>query len=119
MHSSVGTVKKGWGQERIWVSNDSYCGKFLDFNEGARFSMHFHVDKVETWYCMSGKFEIELIDTEDASIHAERFLPGQVWSNARFEPHRIICIEAGTILEVSTPDNPKDNYRVMKGDSQK
>jgi hypothetical protein len=119
MHSNVGIVKKGWGRERIWASNELYCGKFLDFNAGAQFSMHFHVDKHETWYCMFGKFEIEWIDTEDASLHSERFLPGMTWTNNFFVPHRIVCIEEGTILEVSTPDNPKDNYRVMKGDSQK
>ena len=28
-------------------------------------------------------------------------------------------VEEGTIIEVSTPDSVEDNYRVMKGDSQK
>ena len=40
-----GTVVKGWGTEEIWATNDKYCGKFLHFNEGATFSMHFHKDK--------------------------------------------------------------------------
>ena len=42
-------VSKGWGSEFIWESNDLYCGKFLNFKEGARFSMHFHKEKDETW----------------------------------------------------------------------
>jgi len=33
-------------------------------------------------------------------------------------PHRVTCLEAGTILEISTPDSVEDNYRVMPGDSQ-
>ena len=34
-------------------------------------------------------------------------------------PHQIVCIEEGTICEVSTPDSVEDNHRVAKGDSQK
>ena len=45
-----GLVPKGWGSEFIWATNDKYCGKFMDFNTGAKFSMHFHKDKEETWY---------------------------------------------------------------------
>jgi len=33
-------------------------------------------------------------------------------------PHQLICIEAGTVVEVSTYDDPDDNYRVIPGDSQ-
>jgi len=117
--SQVRGVKKGWGKEVIWVSTPDYCGKFMHFNTGARFSMHFHKTKRESWLCISGKFEIEYIDTKDASLHAHRFLPNNVWTNNELEPHRIICIEEGIILEVSTADNPDDNYRVQKGDSQK
>lgn len=117
--NSVGKIEKGWGSEEIWASNEYYCGKFLNFNTDAKFSMHFHRKKIETWYCISGKFEIETIDTDDAQLTSHRFLPGMVWTNDRLEPHRIICIEKGTIMEVSTADDPKDNYRVLKGDSQK
>jgi hypothetical protein len=34
-------------------------------------------------------------------------------------PHQLECVEAGTVIEVSTPDSVEDNYRVGKGDSQK
>jgi hypothetical protein len=34
-------------------------------------------------------------------------------------PHQLICVEEGTVVEVSTPDSVEDNYRVMPGDSQK
>jgi hypothetical protein len=33
--------------------------------------------------------------------------------------HQLVCVEQGTIIEVSTPDSVEDNYRVGKGDSQK
>ena len=114
-----GEVKKGWGSELIWVTNDKYCSKFLNFNEGAKFSMHFHREKEETWYVLSGKFEIEVIDTHNADVHKKIIGVGSVHHNDPLVPHRITCLEEGTIIEVSTPDSIADNYRVGKGDSQK
>lgn len=114
-----GFVEKGWGNELIWATNDKYCGKLLKFNTGAKFSMHFHSEKDETWYVISGKFIVRYIDTTDASTHEAELNAGDVWHNKPLMPHQVICIEEGTLIEVSTPDSIEDNYRVMPGDSQK
>ena len=114
-----GKVTKGWGQEEIWVTNGDYCSKFLHFEAGSMFSMHFHAEKVESWYVISGKFVVEWISTSNAKIHQKTLCVGDTWHNERHVPHRLICLEQGTILEVSTPDSIEDNYRVMPGDSQR
>ena len=114
-----GKVKKGWGSEEIWVTNDKYCGKLLHFNTGAKFSMHFHAEKEETWYVLSGKFQVRYIDTKTADEYVNCLGVGDVWHNNTLVPHQLICFEAGTIIEVSTPDSVEDNYRVARGDSQK
>ena len=113
-----GFVAKGWGSELIWATNDKYCGKLLKFNQGAKFSMHFHAEKDETWYVLDGLFQVVFIETKDASVHDAILKPGTTWRNRPLQPHQIICLEAGTIIEVSTPDSVEDNYRVGKGDSQ-
>ena len=113
-----GEVAKGWGSETIFVSTDQYCGKLLNFNKDAKFSMHFHREKDETWYVLSGEFIVRWIDTTDATMHQEELHPGRTWRNPPCLPHQVICIEAGTLLEVSTPDSVEDNYRIQKGDSQ-
>lgn len=113
-----GYVEKGWGHELIWATNDKYAGKLLKFNTGAKFSMHFHAEKDETWYVLSGKFSVFYIDTKDASIHEAQLNPGEIWHNKPLLPHQLVCIEEGTIIEVSTPDSVEDNYRVAPGDSQ-
>lgn len=114
-----GFVEKGWGHEFIFATNDKYCGKLLKFNQGAKFSMHFHAEKDETWFVLDGKFEVKFINTKDAS-HGSAFLnSGDVWRNEPLFPHQVICLEAGTLIEVSTPDSVEDNYRVLPGDSQK
>ena len=114
-----GLVGKGWGSEEIWATNDKYCGKMMHFNKGSKFSMHFHAEKDETWYVLSGDFEVRWIDTKDASYKTEKLVQGDVWHNPPLMPHQLICYAAGTIVEVSTPDSVEDNYRVLPGDSQK
>jgi mannose-6-phosphate isomerase-like protein (cupin superfamily) len=113
-----GIVKKGWGGEYIFATNDKYCGKIMYFHQGAKFSMHFHSEKDETWLVMQGRFEVKYIDTADASMHSEILNEGDTWRNFPLEPHQLICLEEGIIVEVSTPDSVEDNYRVGKGDSQ-
>ena len=116
---SEGFVEKGWGHELIWATNDKYCGKLLKFNEGAKFSMHFHAEKDETWYVLSGKFRVRFIITDTAEVQEIELQPGDVWRNEPLFPHQVICEEAGVIIEVSTPDSVEDNHRVLPGDSQK
>jgi quercetin dioxygenase-like cupin family protein len=81
--------------------------------------MHFHAVKDETWYVLSGKFEVKYIMTQDASQRTEILEEGATWHNLPLEPHQLICLEEGVIIEVSTPDSVEDNYRVLPGDSQK
>jgi mannose-6-phosphate isomerase-like protein (cupin superfamily) len=114
-----GFVEKGWGHEFIFATNDKYCGKLLKFNKDARFSMHFHSEKDETWFVLSGKFLVKYIDTKDASHHERELSQNDVWHNPPLFPHQVICLEEGILIEVSTPDSVEDNYRVAKGDSQK
>jgi mannose-6-phosphate isomerase-like protein (cupin superfamily) len=65
----TGRVEKGWGSEEIWASTDKYCGKLMRFTAGARFSMHFHAEKDESWYVLDGLFKVVFIETKDASQH--------------------------------------------------
>jgi mannose-6-phosphate isomerase len=114
-----GFVKKGWGHELIWATNNKYCGKMMKFNKGGKFSMHFHREKDETWYVLDGVFHVHWINTLNADMITTKIVAGDVWHNDPLLPHQVECIEEGTIIEVSTPDSVEDNYRVMPGDSQK
>ena len=113
-----GFIEKGWGHELIWATNEKYCGKLMKFNKGSRFSMHFHKEKDESWYVLDGKFDLLTIDTTDASVKKSRLEAGDVWRNEPLLPHQLICLEEGTVIEVSTPDSVEDNYRVAKGSGQ-
>jgi len=111
-------VPKGWGHEIIFVNNDLYCGKILHFKRDAKFSMHYHLKKKETWYVASGRFRFKYIDTRTADIIETTLEIGDTITNEVGEPHQIICLEEGDIFEVSTTHFDSDSYRVIKGDSQ-
>ena len=112
-------IPKAWGAEIVIHNDEEYCGKILRFNSGAKFSMHFHIKKKETWYVSSGKFKLHWIDTKTADEHYSELNVGDIIEVERGDPHQLYCEEAGDIFEVSTPHFDDDSYRVRKGDSQK
>jgi uncharacterized RmlC-like cupin family protein len=114
-------IEKGWGREMIFADMPNYCGKFMIFDkEGSRCSMHFHAIKDETWYVQRGSFIVKWIETKDASVHEHVLCAGNNWHNPPLMPHQLIALEDNScIVEVSTHDDPNDNYRVAVGDSQK
>lgn len=115
-----GKVDKGWGYEIIWATNDQYCGKILVFERiGAKFSMHFHKEKDETWFVNAGKFKLRLMNLENGDIKEIELGEGDTWHNPPMCPHQLEALEPNSmIFEVSTADSVEDNYRIFPGDSQ-
>ncbi len=110
-------VSKGWGEEVI-IHNGNYCGKILSFHPGAKFSMHFHMQKSESWYIASGEFILRYIITNNAKEHKVHLFPGMIVNISPGDPHQLIAITEGDIFEVSTKHFDSDSYRIEKGDSQ-
>ena len=111
-------VPKKWGEEIIIHNGDDYCGKILRFNTGAKFSMHFHIKKKETWYVASGKFLLIWIDTSDSTEKERELNVGDIIEVDRGDPHQLLSTTGGDIFEVSTQHFDDDSYRIRKGDSQ-
>ena len=112
-------VPKGWGEEIVIENNDMYCGKVLVFKEGCKFSMHYHMNKDETWYVEEGEFIYRWIDTEIGQINEDQLSEGDVVRQRPEQPHQIKALTDGRIFEVSTHHEDSDSYRVIPGDSQK
>lgn len=113
------TVEKGWGQEFWIVNNEKYCGKILQFNAGSKFSMHYHVNKEETFYVLKGHLIIKYYDLTNAEQKMEHLACGDIVDIPPCNPHKIEAIEDSTIIEISTHHEDSDSYRIGKGDSQK
>jgi len=112
-------IPKGWGHEIIFENNELYCGKLLCFKKGAKFSMHYHMIKDETWYVQEGEFIYRWIDTETAEVNSEVLVPGDSVRQLPGQPHQLEALTEGIIYEVSTTHFDSDSYRVWKGDSLK
>jgi hypothetical protein len=115
-----GVVKKGWGYELIWATNDKYCGKIIVFEKaGAKSSMYFHREKDKTWFVNNGLFKLRYIDTSTATVYEQDLKEGDVWHSTLLMPHQLICLQDNSsITEVGTPDNISDNYQISPGDDQ-
>jgi mannose-6-phosphate isomerase-like protein (cupin superfamily) len=113
------TIPKGWGREIIIENNEMYCGKILEFKKGCKFSMHFHMEKDETWWVEKGNFYYSFIDTETALKQSMTISPGWVVRQYPGQPHQLEALTDGKIFEVSTHHKDSDSYRVSPGDSQK
>ena len=111
-------VPKGWGEEIIIENNEKYCGKILIFKQGCKFSMHYHMNKDETWWVEYGEFLYRWIDTETAEMNEVKLEEGDVVRQRPGQPHQLEAISNGRIFEVSTHHEDSDSYRVIKGDSQ-
>lgn len=108
-------VPKGWGFELIIHNDEEYCGKILHFHKNAKFSMHYHIKKKETWYVNSGSFIFSWIDTETAQKHTQTLNRGDVVTIPRGMPHQLEALEHGEIFEISTQHFDTDSYRIEKG----
>jgi len=113
------SVPKGWGEEIIIENNEKYCGKILIFKQGCKFSMHYHMNKDETWWVEYGEFLYRWIDTETADVNETKLREGDIVRQRPGQPHQLEAISNGRIFEVSTHHEDSDSYRVSPGDSQK
>lgn len=112
-------VPKKWGSEEWLCNNEEFCGKILTFKPDKQFSMHFHRNKREVFYVLSGFLELHTIDTKTAHERTVYLNDGALVEIPRLLPHRLIARSNATIIEFSTHHEDSDSYRVAPGDSQK
>ena len=110
-------VEKPWGYE-IWLANNSdynYCGKILHINEGHSSSMHFHGNKHETFYILSGGLRVDYINTENAVLQSVVLGEGDTLEIDILQPHKLIPLgNSGVdIIEVSTLHEDEDSKRIF------
>lgn len=90
-------IDKPWGYEKVLIFTEKYLTKELYIKEGFRTSFHYHNEKDETMYIMSGSGYIEFEDRKEyfGPNDSIRIKPGIV--------HSIVATENVTLHEVSTP----------------
>ena len=105
----VQLVKRDWGSEECLINNELYCCKYLNLKKDYRCSIHYHIDKDETFYILKGEVLLELFGT------SKIMKKGDVYRITPYTLHRFIGIKDSVILEVSTHHDDNDSYRILVG----
>ena len=116
--NEIKVIKKGWGNEIWMVNNKKYCGKILNFHKSSKFSMHYHLNKDETWYVNKGEFIFRYINGDNAEVVEQILKEKESIRIPPGLPHQLECKGGGSIIEISTQHFEEDSIRVWKGDSQ-
>jgi mannose-6-phosphate isomerase-like protein (cupin superfamily) len=104
------SVSKNWGHEEL-IYNGAYCFKKLVYEKAIASSLHYHLNKHETFVVQDGEFELELVgSTRMLQAMDYVVLPPMT-------PHRIRCFVQGTILEVSSHDDSSDCVRLIPSET--
>lgn len=113
--------KKVWGQETWIVNNDEYCGKLLDIDLGAMCSVHYHLAKHETFYCLSGRVLLMLWPGYDPAegVHLTQYqyqtlLAGDSIEIPRGLPHSFKGMRRSRMIEFSTHHDDNDSIRLTQ-----
>jgi mannose-6-phosphate isomerase-like protein (cupin superfamily)/predicted DNA-binding transcriptional regulator AlpA len=95
-------VAKPWGFEIWWAVTDSYAGKILHVEEGARLSVQYHEHKDESCYVLSGLVRLRIGKTLE-KMSVREIGPGGCWRVPPLDIHSLEAVETSEVLEVSTP----------------
>ena len=102
--NNVVRVDKPWGYELHWVPEGKpFMGKIEHISAGARMSLQVHDQKQESWFMMSGKAKVVWEDDTGKMVETE-LEPGNGYSTAVGQKHRLVGITDCDIIEVSTPE---------------
>ena len=109
-------IKKVWGEEKIVVNSDKYCGKFLYVKKGYQCSLHYHKLKDETFFILSGSVWFEekaKIDVKMGYVSGYMLKSGDVKRLPPMTIHRFSAVDEDcVIIEFSTPHKDSDSYRL-------
>ncbi len=115
----VKIVKKAWGTEYWLENNDEYCGKILDFDEGAELSNHMHIKKRESWWVEWGQIELFYFDYEFGIQKSMILNSGETVEIPRLTFHKVKAIKQSRVFEISTTHSDSDSYRISPSKSGK
>lgn len=109
-------VPKIWGQEKIIVNNELYCGKLLTIKKDGHLSLQYHLKKDETLYVVHGTVGFTWINTETATSETVFLEPGACRRLFPGTIHQFFNVgdKPVVLLEISTFHEDNDTYRISR-----
>lgn len=113
-------VEKAWGHE-IWLANnkeEDYCGKILFIKQGHHTSMHYHLEKHETFYVLEGTLRVDMLrDRKKSTAHPFTMTVkrGESMEMERGQAHSLMAnSEDVTLIEISKFHKDEDSHRLYR-----
>ena len=113
-------VEKDWGNE-LWLANnekEDYCGKILFIRKGHHTSMHYHLEKHETFYVIEGTLRVDMLrDRKKSTAHpfTMTIKQGESMEIERGQAHSLVASSANvTLIEISKFHKDEDSHRLYK-----
>ena len=110
-------VRKRWGSETWFANNElhDYCGKILRIEAGHSTSMHFHLEKHETFFILEGTLQVDWVETESGDVKTTLVNSDECMEMPRGVPHKLIANDEHVrLIEASTFHRNSDSFRVWK-----
>jgi len=101
-------VKKDFGYELIWASNENYGAKIIVFEKPGKTDFFYQIQTEKTWFVNEGQFFVKWVDTSNGSLYQQELKPGSVYECKTLVPVCLECVSnAGSISETNngTYDN--------------
>ncbi|MTI94686.1 MAG: cupin [Firmicutes bacterium] len=96
-------VEKPWGTEEWIAHNEFYVLRILNIKKGARVSLQYHEQKVESLYIDKGS-AIYTFQRPGGEVEERIIKAGDILEHRPYEIHREEALEDMRIIEVSTPE---------------
>ena len=113
-------VDKDWGYE-LWLANnenENYCGKILFIEQGKSTSMHYHLEKHETFHVVEGFLSVDMLQDKDEPDHQPLTITCEEGKSMEMERGRAHKLRASkghvTLIEVSNFHRDEDSHRLYR-----
>ncbi|MHA2010071.1 MAG: cupin domain-containing protein [Candidatus Hodarchaeales archaeon] len=121
-NAPVYVAEKGWGKE-VWMENrqePSLCFKYMMLEHNKRCSLHYHLEKDELFFVISGSMMFIWIDPETSEEKHLELRSGDSVFVPKGLAHQFggVSEKSCHFIELSTFHADEDSYRVRPGSSQ-
>jgi quercetin dioxygenase-like cupin family protein len=134
-------VETGWGGKEPIINIEEYCAMIINFKKAMVSSVHYHHEKLETYYVLEGRIELRIAEDieeykKQTGTHVLPFTKERINPPANYVEHltgyvvekghrfvvppntvhQVVALEDSRVLEISTQHLESDMFRLVLGD---
>jgi len=104
-------IKTDYGYDIVWTDTDVYCSKILVFEKAAqKTTLHFHKEKIKSWFVNAGKFRVQWVDTADGKMYAQELPEGATFHVPVLMPVQLESLSDNSAMAETSNSNKTDDF---------